>query len=305
MAKNCSPNKLINSGTPTGWLARELIIPEVPYSEIFPEVGVADTPNATKERIFDALLQEHAVGVIKVIGLPAPDIEGERNKENTIVTKVLKQVFGSVFFHPMRGADKTFNVASHHEEDKKRGSGLPNYNIDKVLLPHSDYSHYTHPAKVQGLYYLEGESENTFVSCFAVLETLKQEAPHLYQSFCSAPMATGRVAHFYKPSMYQATTDTAVTMQPGFPSQIKRFRWHPHLTGSLLSSYDDFPEARIAHRTFQKIMNRDSRLFRFTFKPGDLYIWDNSRILHGRQRVLRVPRTAVGQTVPEQVVLDR
>ena len=40
-------------------------------------------------------------------------------------------------------------------------------------------------------------------------------------------------------------------------------------------------------------------------QPGDLYIWDNFRVLHGRERVLGLPRTSVGQTVPEQVVADR
>lgn len=305
VANRCDLGATTSLDSPTGWLANELAIPEVPYSDLFPENAVPEVLNAAKERVIDAVLLGSTVGIVKVVGLPAPDFESERNKENTIVTKVLKQLFGNVFFHPIRGADKTFNVASHHEEDMKRGAGLPNYNANKVLLPHSDHAHYIHPARIQGLYALEGESENTFVSCFAALETLKKEAPHLYEPFCAAPMATGRVAHFYTPSMYQATTDTAVTMHPGFPNQIKRFRWHPHLTGSLLSRYDDFVEARVAYRTFQEIMCRDSHLFKFAFKPGDLYIWDNFRVLHGRERVLGLPRTSVGQTVPEQVVVDR
>jgi len=305
VAKSGYLGAAVASDSPTGWLANELSIPEVSYSDLFPENSVPEVLNAAKERVLDSVLLDSTVGIVKVVGLPAPNFEDERNKENTIVTKILKQMFGSVFFHPIRGADKTFNVASHHEEDKKRGAGLPNYNPNKILLPHADHAHYTYPARVQGLYALEGESVNTFVSCFAVLETFKKEAPHLYEPFCKAPMATGRVAHFYTPSMYQATTDTAVTMQPGFPGQIKRFRWHPHLTGSLLSRYDDFAEARVAYRTFQEIMCRDSHLFKFSFKPGDLYIWDNFRVLHGRERVVGLPRTAVGQTVPEQVVADR
>jgi trimethyllysine dioxygenase len=305
VAKRSDLGAATRPDSPAGWLANMLVIPEVSYSDLFPQNAVPQVLNAAKERVLDAVLQDSTVGIVKVVGLPAPDFESERNKENTIVTKVLKQLFGSVFFHPVRGADKTFNVASHHEVDMKRGAGLPNYNPNQLLLPHADHAHYTHPARVQGLYALEGVSENTFVSCFAALETLKKEAPHLYEPFCKAPMATGRVAHFYTPSMYQATTDTAVTMYPGFSGQVKRFRWHPHLTGSLLSRYDDFAEARLAHRTFQEIMCRDSHLFRFVFKPGDLYIWDNFRVLHGRERVTGLPRTAVGQTVPEQVVADR
>lgn len=295
-------SEVIDMKSPNGWLANNLAITEISYHDIFPRT-TSSTP--THERIFDALLQDSSAGIIKIVDLPSPDFEGERNKENTIVTRILKELFGGVFFHPRRGADKTFNVASHHHEDKHRAAGLPNYNHNKILLPHADHAHYTYPARIQGLYSLEGRSENTFVSCHAVLDTFKKETPDLYQQLCTAPMATGRVAHFYNPSMYQATTDTAITMHPGYPGRIKRFRWHPHLTGSLLSPFEDFTKARTSYRKYQEIMRRDSHLHKFVFKPGDLYIWDNFRVLHGRERVMELPRTAVGQTVPEQVVADR
>ena len=305
MAKRRDIGAETSEVNPTGWLAHELAIPEVLYGDLFPQISVLGDLNAVKERILDAVLLESALGIVKVVGLPDSDVESERKRENTIVTKVLKELCGSVYYHPRRGADKSFKVTSSYADEMKPGEALPNYNTKKVLLPHTDHSHYTHPARIQGLYALEGESENVFVSCFATLGTLKKETPHLYTPFCKSPMSIGRVAHFYKPSMYQATTDTAVTMHPGYPDKIKRFKWHPHLTGSLQTSYDDLKEARVAHRTFQEIMSRDTHLFRLVMKPGDLFIWDNFRILHGRNRVLEVPRTVVGQTVPEQVVADQ
>ena len=113
------------------------------------------------------------------------------------------------------------------------------------------------------------------------------------------------MASYYDPPMFQATTDTAVTFSPGFPDKIKRFRWHPHLSGSLLSSFDSFREAREAHQAFEAILRREDHLLKVLLKPGDMYLWDNFRVLHGREKVLAVPRTGVGQTVPEQVVDDR
>lgn len=56
---------------------------------------------------------------------------------------------------------------------------------------------------------------------------------------------------------------------------------------------------------FQEIVRRDTHQLKLVFKPGDIYVWDNFRLLHGRERVLEDPRTVVGQTVPEQVVQDR
>ena len=288
-----------------GWLFHTLTIPEVSYANLFPGLSTQETADATMLQIFHNLLHESAAGIIKVCDLPAPNIEAERSKKDTIVTQVLKQIFGSVFAHPIRGADKTFNVASHHQEDSKRGLGLSNYDTNQVLLPHVDHAHYIHPIRVQGWYGLEGESENTFVSALAVLSTMRTEAPNLFEKLLTAPMALGRVAHYYNPAMYQATTGTVVTMQPGFRNEVKSVRWHPHLTGSLLTPFDNFNEARRAHCTFQEIMRRDTHQVKVLLKPGDLYIWDNFRILHGRERVLKVPRTGVGQTVPEQVVADR
>ena len=108
----------------------------------------------------------------------------------------------------------------------------------------------------------------------------------------------------YAEPLYQATVDTAITMHPG-SGQVKRARWHPNLTGSLLVPYDDYKQARLAHQKFQEIIRRDTHQLKLLFKPGDYYIWDNFRLLHGREQVLQNPRTGVGQTVPEQVVHDR
>ena len=52
-------------------------------------------------------------------------------------------------------------------------------------------------------------------------------------------------------------------------------------------------------------MRRETHPLKLVLKPGDLCIWDNFRLLRGRERILEVPRTGVGQTVPEQDVHDR
>jgi trimethyllysine dioxygenase len=158
--------------------------------------------------------------------------------------------------------------------------------------------------RILGWYGLEGVSENIFVSGFAVLNTLKEEAPDLFESLIKAPLTFGRVAKHYQPNIYQGGISTVVTLDQGFPNTVKYFRWHPHLAGPLLTSFDGFHNARLAHQKFFEIMRRGSHQMKFFLKPGDLYLWDNSRIFHGRERVVEVPRTGVGQTVPEQVVAD-
>ena len=256
------------------------------------------------QRVLDLLLMNPCIGIIKIVNLPPPDFEGEHSKSNTLVTQVLKQLFGSVFQHPRRTGEKTFNVSSHHEEDAKRAHGLPNYDTAQVLLPHVDHAHYVHPIQIQGWYGLEGESENTFVSGLRALQTLQEEAPELYEPFITSQVTVGRKVDYYNPPLRQGTVDAPVTFYPG-TTIVKCFRWHAHLTGSLVNSFDTFHLARAAHQKFQEILTRDTHLCKVHLRPGDLYVWNNFTILHGRERVLVTPRTGVGQTVPEQVVADR
>lgn len=283
-----------------GWLAEALEIPEISYQDISQE----EQSNHVTLQVLDKLLDASSPGIVKIIDLPEPNFEDERNHKNNINTLVLKRLFGSVFFHPIRGSDQTFNVSSH-SKDAERAVGVANYDTTQLLLPHSDHAFYDTPNQVQGFYGLEGQSENTWVSVLSALATFREEFPNLYHHLRETPVAIGRVSRFYGDPLYQATVDTTITPQPGFPDQIKRVRWHPNLTGALLAPYNEYKEARLAHQRFQEIMCRDTHQLKLVLKAGDLYIWNNFHLLHGRERVLEVPRTGVGQTVPEQVVHDR
>ena len=288
-----------------GWLVDALEIPKISYQDIFPEgPEQEERSNHSTLQVLNKLLDASSPGIVKIVDLPNPNFEDERNHKNNINTLVLKRLFGSVFVHPIRGSDQTFNVSSH-SKDAERAIGVANYDTSQLLLPHSDHAFYDTPNQVQGFYGLEGQSENTWVSMLSALATFREEFPHLYHHLRDTPVTIGRVSRFYGDPLYQATVDTPVTSQPGYPDQIKRVRWHPNLTGALLAPYDGYREARLAHQRFQEIMRRDTHQLKLVLKAGDLYVWDNFRLLHGRERVLEVPRTGVGQTVPEQVVHDR
>lgn len=253
---------------PKGWKFNALNIPQISYRDIFSEGSKQENrSNNVHLEVLNKLLDPSSPGIVKIVDLPEPNFEDERNHRNNINTLVLKRLFGSVFVHPIRGSDQTFNVSSH-SKDAERAVGVANYDTTQLLLPHSDHSFYDTPNQVQGFYGLEGQSENTWVSVQSALATFKEEFPDLYHHLRDTPMTIGRVSRFYGAPLYQATVDTPVTSYPGYPERFKRVRWHPNLT-------------------------------------GDLYLWDNFRLLHGRERVLEVPRTGVGQTVPEQVVHDR
>jgi len=287
-----------------GWLASELVIPEISYQKIIGNHLSHDEFLATKAWILDTLLLRGSPGIIKIIDLPGVDTSTEGTQVGNLLTDILKRLFGSVFQHSRRVPDTTFKIASSYDESATRITELPNYDTAEILLPHADHSHYDSPARIQGLHAVQGNSENTFVDAFAAVNTLREEEPNLYDALCRAPYIIGRVAQFYSPPLYQTTVDTAVRMMPGYSDEIKCIRWHPHLAGYLLTPFDDYERARRAHCKFQEIMRRDSHLVKFRLNPGDMYVWDNFRLLHGREQIFSTPRLAVGQTVVEQVVND-
>lgn len=307
VARQENPTPVIMNGQriiSSGWRAAELVIPEVPYNEIMGD-HPADGFHATKARILDLLLLDQSPGILKITGLPKPDVLMESTQRNNLVTAVLKKLFGAVFQHSMRGPDETFKIASHYHVSASRIVELPNYDTDEILLPHTDHSHYENPVRIQGFHAVEGTSENTFVNAWACLETLQDESAELYDALAGAPMVIGRVAQFYNPPLCQTTVDSAVRGKPGYPHEPKCIRWHPHLMGYLLSPFASYATARKAQCKFQEIMYRDSHMVRTRLQPGDMYLWDNFRILHGREKIFSIPRTAVGQTVIEQVVADQ
>jgi trimethyllysine dioxygenase len=276
------------SSSQPGWLS-DVQIPEVRYNDLFPDTAPPNVREAATARVLDLLLAYH--GIVRIAGAPPANLEEESKTENTQVTRVLGQLFGSVSRHPRRAADTSFNVASIAGENPNPVA-LSNYSEQEaaqVLLPHGDHAHYLHPAQVMAFSTPQGVSDNTFVSVLAVIRTLRQEAPQHLDYLLHDPVAVGRSAHYYSPPLDQAVVDTVITPRPGFPSQVKLVRWHPHFFGSCLSPFDRRPSHQLTLR----------------MGPGDMYLWNNHLVLHGRERIVQAPRLGVGQTVPEEVVAQR
>ena len=300
-----SSQSALNVEMTQGWTVENLKIPEVSYHDLF-DPGVSQQQvEATIFSTIDKILSPMGPGLVKIVDLPAPSLKDEHCHVNNLVTSVLKRLFGSVFVHPIRGSDQAFSICSYGQDSMLRKADVPNYDTNQLLLPHTDHAFYQNPIRVQGFYGLEGLSENTWVSADAALATLQREAPEAFHYLCNTPLAIGRVSHFYGDPLHQAATETAITLQPGSSYLLKSARWHPNLTGSLLAPFNEYENARLAHQKFQDILRRDTHQLKVVLKPGDMYLMDNFRLLHGREKVLQEPRTGVGQTVPEQVAQDR
>ena len=111
-------------------------------------------------------------------------------------------------------------------------------------------------------------------------------------------------AYYYSPSLIQSNVDTPVTFYPGTET-IKRIKWPPHLMGWIHTHSDNYSKARAADQHFQQILMDPNSIYRYEFKAGQMFVWNNFRILHGRQKIVEFPRTVIGQTVPEDIVQNR
>ena len=291
--------------SPKRWLADAFEIPEISYQAIFPAGSKQEEfSNHVILQVLNKLLDASSPGIVKIVDLPKPNLEDERSHKNNFNFLVFKRLMRIIFIHPNHGTDQTFNVSSH-SKDAERTVSVADYDTTQLGLPYSHHSFNDNPDQVQGFYGLEGQVVTTWVYVLSALATFREEFPNLYHYLRDTPMTIGRVSHHYGDPLYQATVDTPITAQPGFPNQIKRVRWNPKLTGALLTPYNDYAKARLAHQRFQEIIRRENHQLKLVLKPGDLYIWDTFRLLHSLERVLEVPHKGVGQTIPEQIVHDR
>ena len=145
----------MEEASPQGWLADAFKIPETSHREIFPEGSrQEELSNHVIPQVLNKLLDASSPRMEKIVDLPEPNFEDESNQKNNINTPVLKRLFGSVFIHPIRGTDQTFNVSSD-SKDAERAVGVASYDTTQLLLPHSDHSFYDIPEQVEGFYGLE------------------------------------------------------------------------------------------------------------------------------------------------------
>ena len=76
---------------PKGWLADTSKIPEISYRDIFPEGSrQEEASNHVILRVLNKLLDASSAGIVRIVDLPEPKLEDERNHKNNFSNLVLK-----------------------------------------------------------------------------------------------------------------------------------------------------------------------------------------------------------------------
>lgn len=150
---------------------------------------------------------------------------------------------------------------------------------------------------------VEGVSTNTWHGAVDAAEKLRAETPEKFKLLSQVPMGYGRVGGHYSPTLLQSAEGPMIELGP--QGEIRRVRMHPHLATGLLVGPADYASAAEATRDFYALMSQAEFTLELEVRPGDVFLWNNARLTHGRKAVSTPIRTITGQTVPTSAVNQR
>lgn len=148
-----------------------------------------------------------------------------------------------------------------------------------ALPPHVDLPTREYQPGLQLLHCLENSAvggQAVMMDGFAVADALRQRHPAHFDTltrvrWCFANTARTTDHVWFEPM---------IKLDPA--ARVVEIRIADFLRGPLLAPFEDIEPAYAALICLQKLLKEPEFALRFTYAPGDLVIFDNRRLLHGR-----------------------
>lgn len=223
------------------------------WLDLSPEDPAAD---GLLEQALEAVIGE---GLVRLRGLPtAPGTLG--NIAARLGT-LRATNFGSLF-----------DVRSKPDPDSNAYTSI-------ALPPHVDLPTREYQPGLQLLHCLENSAaggQAVMMDGFAVAEALRERHPEHFKTltrvrWCFANTAKTTDHVWFEPM---------IKLDPN--GRVVEIRVADFLRGPLLAPVDDIEPAYAALIRLQNLLQEPEFALRFTYEPGDLVIFDNRRLLHGR-----------------------
>ncbi|SDL50139.1 gamma-butyrobetaine dioxygenase [Modicisalibacter muralis] len=148
-----------------------------------------------------------------------------------------------------------------------------------ALPPHVDLPTREYQPGLQLLHCLENSVEGgqaVMMDGFAIAETLRERHPDAFATLTRVKWCYANTAR---------TTDY-VWFDPMIKlddqGRLLEVRVADFLRGPLMAPFDDIEPAYAALMQLQRLLREPQFAMRFTYRPGDLVIFDNRRLLHAR-----------------------
>ena len=168
--------------------------------------------------------------------------------------------------------DRIFDVIS-------KADGDSNAYTSEYLAAHTDIPTRESPPGIQILHSRVAEAkggESLMTDGFKVAQDIEQEFPEHYKTLTSTKWCYANRAG---PKDYRWEAPTIGLDDEG---KLLEIRMLPFSRAPLQGSFDDIQKAYAALRCYMEKANSQKYQMSFSFKAGDLIIFDNRRILHGR-----------------------
>jgi len=168
--------------------------------------------------------------------------------------------------------DRVFDVIS-------KADGDSNAYTTGYLAAHTDIPTREAPPGIQVLHARIAEAqggESLMTDGFKVAQDIEREFPEQYKTLTSTKWCYANRAG---PKDYRWEAPTIGLDDEG---KLLEIRMLPFSRAPLQGSFDDIDKAYAALRCYMTKANSPNYQMRFSFQAGDLIIFDNRRILHGR-----------------------
>lgn len=243
-------------------LDRCLQVKPEPASEI-PKVFYDDILN-TKGCLYKWMRHINEEGICIIENVPLKEDMVQKVAE--MIGPVMPTIYGS-----------TFDVEKTPDEINVAYSSL-------ALGLHQDLVYFESPPGLQLLHCMEFDEcveggDSIFLDAFDMADKFRVTYPHLFQTLTEVP-ATFQKVHYHR-DLPVHLVNQKPHIKLNHLGEVCAVYWAPPFEGPLAVDMDYVEKYYLAYETFAKTLDKAQPL-RYHLRPGDLVVFNNLRILHGR-----------------------
>ncbi|GFR68307.1 gamma-butyrobetaine dioxygenase-like isoform X1 [Elysia marginata] len=243
-------------------LDRRVQVKPEPASEI-PKVSYDDILN--KEGcLYRWIRHINEEGICIIENVPPREDMVEKVAE--MIGPVMPTIYGS-----------TFDVEKTPDEINVAYSSLP-------IGLHQDLVYFESPPGLQLLHCMEFDEcveggHSIFLDVFDMADKFRVMYPDLFQTLTQVP-ATFQKVH-YDRNLPVHLVNQKPHIKLNHLGEVCAVYWAPPFEGPLAVDANDVEKYYLAYETFAKLLEK-GKLLRYHLRPGDLVVFNNLRMLHGR-----------------------
>lgn len=237
-----------------------------PIAKVLPHITHSELYTESKHSLWSFLKYLNDYGMCLVTGVPVNEKEVQKLTES-IFGHVQTTIYGEVF--DVVSTPKPINIA---------------YSPVKLDL-HMDLAYYESPPGLQLLHCLKFDDcvsggESVLLDSLPVLEELKRKYPVHFDSLVSIP-ATFQKIHYERQNpthMVYRRPHIAVDHS----RKVIGFFWAPAFEGPLVAPKKDIDQYYEAYCCLSELLQNSLLKVQHRLRPGELLVFNNRRVLHGR-----------------------